>query len=627
MGNSLEPFTAPHAYGSLGLWALLYALTACAAAPEAALEFEPQPKPEASAQKAATAGPDEAVPDSFALVVRLLSRARNESDDAQRKTLRRAKQALAALTGSAGRPVVVASVRNLHGREEVRLLPHGNPVEVASWAGTGLRIAAPQVLAVGDTVLTFEAGSLTLFKDEPTQLTAEPSAKLSAPLGEERFVLARGLNRALLIDTQTKTAEFESPALGAVLYRTQQGTTHLMHRTEQGAKRRYARLDLPDKRESASWDYFVAEGAGRVAVAEPSTGDSLAVSVVALADSAVVSRALVPNSRSLVSAVLSPDGGALASLEPGDGINLLRFSSGREQPVTKVLPTKQLVNLLFTKDAQQLCVDAPGEPFPKLKSVPGALQRCYPSHGLGVIAHLPQPPLGWTRVVAGNTTSLPENARFETVSPDGKLVAAILSRASSTGTELSVAVYEAATARQLWNQYLPNKGLESPIPIWFSDDVRHLVIDGIRVMAQNGEPVDGVPGELGNSSPLLSRFDLELGTSPLDVVRLGFALPNFPQLPLVQTVELSARGLSVFVDSSSGTLAVMSKSNRRVAVFAQGKESAVAYLPDGSFSVDVGGDGSDLACQFGQVLAPVEVCLSSGEVSSSGVGTILRNVF
>ncbi len=623
MGNSLKGLVARALCSSTWALALLGGISACAAAPDSPVKLEPRPNLSSSGQAVAVVA--EAVPDSFSLVATLLSRARTESGETQRKTLRRVKQALAALTGSAGRPVVVASVKNLHGREEVRLLPHGDVVEVVGWANTGMRIAATQAVVVGDSVLSLEAGALTLFSDKTTQLMAEPSAKLSKPAGEERFVLVKGLNRAFLVDSQAGTTEFESPALGTLLHRTRQGTTYLLHRTGDGPKRRYARVELPEKSESASWAYFVAAGDAHVAVAEGSAEDALTVSVIGLEDSAVLSRAVLPNTRSLTSAVLSPDGTSLASLEPGDGVYLLRFPTGRAQLVSKVLATKSLSNLLFTKDGQSLCVDAPGEAKPKAKAVPGAIQRCYPSEGLGLIAHLPQPPPGWTRLAVGGATNLPENARFETISRDGTLVAAILSRVSPTGTELSVAVHEAATARQLWNQYLPNKSLDAPIPIWFSDDVQHLVIDGIRVMAQNGEPVDGVPGELGNSARMLKRFDLELGTSPLDAVRLGFSLPNFPQLPLVQSADLSARGLSVFLDSSTGTLAVMSKSNRRVAVFAPGKDAAVAYLPDGSFAVD--GEGSDLACQFGQVLAPVEVCLSSGEVSPSGVGTILRNVF
>jgi hypothetical protein len=623
MGNSLKGLVAGALCSSTWAW-VLCGLSACAAAPEVPVKLEQRPNLSSSGQQAVPVVA-EAVPDSFSLVATLLSRARTESGETQRKTLRRVKKALAALTGSAGRPVVVASVKNLHGREEVRLLPHGDVVEVVGWANTGMRIAAPQAVVVGDSVLSFDAGALTLFRDETTQLTAEPSAKLSRPAGEERFVLVQGQSRAFVVDTQAGTTEFESPAMGTLLHRTRQGTTYLLHRTGDGPKRRYARVELPAKSESASWAHFVAAGHEHVAVAEVSAEDALAVSVIALEDSAVLHRAVLPSTRSLTAAVLSADASALASLEPGDGVYLLRFPAGRAQLVTKASATQSSSKLLFTKDGQSLCVDAPGEAKPKAKVVPGAIQRCYPSEGLGLIAHLPQPPPGWTRVAAGSATSLPENARFETISRDGTLVAAILSRVSPTGTELSVAVYDAATARQLWNQYLPNKSLDSPIPIWFSDDVQHLVIDGIRVRAQNGEPVDGVPGELGNSAAMLKRFDLELGASPLDAVRLGFSLANFPQLPLVQSADLSARGLSVFLDSSTGTLAVMSKSNRRVAVFAPGKDAAVAYLPDGSFAVD--GEGSDLACQFGQVLAPVEVCLSSGEVSPSGVGTILRNVF
>ena len=90
-------------------------------------------------------------------------------------------------------------------------------------------------------------------------------------------------------------------------------------------------------------------------------------------------------------------------------------------------------------------------------------------------------------------------------------------------------------------------------------------------------------------------------------------------------LSASPTGLTVYVDPTSGVAAIQSQENRKVAVFAPAKQGAVAHLPDGSFAVAGGGD--DLACQFGSVLAPIEVCRSSGEASAADVGTILRNIF
>lgn len=582
----------------------------------------------ASASAGPQQPPEEPAAATFDDVSRLLVRARSESDAARKKTLTAARRALVTLTGSAARPVVVAKVRSLRGREETWLLPKGTPVEVVRWPGQELSLAGQRARTVGDAAVTLHDGQVSLWSNARKQITADTSAELLTAEGDRRFVLVKGRDRALLLDTSDGSTRFEGPSLGATLTRGSDGITRLLHRDGSGATRKYARVDLPDGKESEAWSFYLAESAsGRhVAVGRSDDKGGVTVSVLTLPDLTVASSATLPpaaRERTFTAAVLSADGTALASLEPGEGAKLLRMSTGKEELVAKEPKDRAQRGVAFTSDGASVCVDAPGAATPRAKLVPGTFQRCYPSGNGAQVAHLGEAPPGWRRATREDVPGAPEGATFETISPDGSLVAALLFRGNVTSSpELSVAVYDAKTGRQKWNQFIESRELRQARELWFSDDGKHLMVDGVRVMSESGEAVDGKPADLASLDPLLRPFGVDIGVGPLVAAKLVRPFPSFPSPPLILSGRLP--GLGVHVDPTSGVTVLQADDSAKVAVFAKGRDGGIAYLPDGSFSVQ--GDGEDLACQFGPVLAPIEVCRASGEVSAPDVGSILRDI-
>ncbi len=571
---------------------------------------------------------EEAAPATFDEVATLLVRSRAESEDTRKKTLTVARRALVTLTGTAGKPVVIAKVRSPRGHEETWLLPQGAPVELAEWPKKELRIAGNQVRVVGDKIVSTRDGQVALWSDGRKQVAADTSAELITVPGDPRFVLVRGRDNAFVLDTQDGSSRLAGPSLGAVLVRAKDGTRFL--RREDTGARRYARFDLPELTEKESWSFYLGTNvSGRhVAVGRLDDKGAVTVSVLALPDLTVQSSATLatlPNGapRAFEAGLLNGEGTAFASVEPGDGVRLLRMPTGKEEVIARESKGRPVRSLAFTEDGNHVCADAPGAPIPRAKLVPGTFQRCYPTARGALIGHVGEPPIGWRRAnhdeISGAT-----GATFEAISRDGSRIASTLFQGSlSSSPQVAVAVHDAKTGKQLWNQFIDQRDLRVPSDLWFSDDGLHLKVGPVRVMAENGEAVDGKPVDLATLEPLLGGFGVNLGSGPMVAAHLAGPIPSFPSPPLV--LSASPTGLTVYVDPTSGVAAIQSQENRKVAVFAPASEGAVAYLPDGSFAMT--GTGDDLACQFGSVLAPIEVCRSSGEASAADVGTILRNVF
>lgn len=570
---------------------------------------------------------EEPAPASFADVAKLLVRSRGESEDTRKKTLTMARRALVTLTGTAGKPVVIAKVRSLRGREETWLLPQGAPVEIAAWPGKELRIVGSRVRAIGDKVVSLRDGQVALWSEGRKQIAADTSAEFVSLSGEDRFVLVKGRESAFLLDTQKGTAELGGPSLGATLLRSKDGTRFLRRRDD-GGKRRFARFDLPELTEKDAWSFYLGtnEAEKHLAVGRVDDKGAVTISVLALPELTVQSSATLaaPSGapRIFDAGLLNDAGTSFASIEPGEGARLLRLPTGKEELVARESKGRAMKTLAFTQDGNHLCIDAPGLATPKAKLVPGTFQRCYPTDAGALIGHLGEAPPGWRRATREEVGGA-ESATFETISRDGSMVAAILFRGAITSApELSVAVYDTKTGKQRWNQFIESRDLRAPSELWFSDDGKHLMVGGVRVMAQNGEAVDGKPEDLSTLDPMLRSFGMNVGTGPLVAAKLASPIPSFPSPALV--LSASPSGLTIYVDPTSRVTAIQSQENRKVALFAPAKDGAVAYLPDGSFSVS--GSGEDLACQFGGVLAPIEVCRSSGEASAADVGTILRNI-
>ncbi|MBL8741179.1 MAG: hypothetical protein JNK04_08800, partial [Myxococcales bacterium] len=189
----------------------------------------------------------------------------------------------------------------------------------------------------------------------------------------------------------------------------------------------------------------------------------------------------------------------------------------------------------------------------------------------------------------------------------------------------TVAVYDAATGKQLWNQFLDSmRSLDTPADLAFSDDGSQLLVDGVRLDARSGVGIDDKPVDSASLTPLMRRFSMNVDGKTLSYMRLGYDVPFFEKGQLVWTVDLSPRPLSIILDPVTLTLAIRGHGSKQSIVLASGPTSALAFLPNGSFAKS--GDGDDLVCELGSVLAPIEVCLTKQEVPAQRVPDALGDL-
>jgi hypothetical protein len=570
-------------------------------------------------------------PTTFAGVVKLLERAEREPDAPRKQTYALAREALALLTNQPGHPAILAQVTTPEGIADTRLLPQNRTVEVAGWRG-GLRVAGDRVAKVGERLVSLQGGRVAIWKEERKPITTVSAQALEVPEGEARFVLVRGKGSTFVLDTETEKATLEGKDEGAILLRTAGGATRFAHLVETGGKKSYDIVELPDAKPVASWSGFIAADAARglAAVSDTrvvATGVNGFMAVVHLADGrALASRTFTMEkffTRVLAKAKISPDGRSIAGVDFPDAWRV-HLDSPRDE---RLLRTKSLLpprEVAFTADGKHVCVDAPGLASPRAPGVAGTTQRCYVVGGVAHVASLPAPPPRFRRAAREDFTpnDFGYGVDYEAMSPDGKLVANLLYDGKPwpmVPQRFAVAVTDAATGKQLWSQFCgtDSSSLLSPPEITFSADAAHLMVDGVRVDARTGAPVDGVPVALASLEPLFDRFGLEPGKGDLKLMRLGQDLPFFQKSALVWTADLAPRPLSVFLDPTSLTVALRANGSKLALVLASGATSALAILPDGTFATS--GSGSDLVCAFGDVLAPFDLCRDRREIPAMRV--------
>ncbi len=591
----------------------------------------------ATVQSAAPVTAPEQPPTDYAGVAKLLERARGEPEAAKRATYELVRRALAALTGAAGEPRVLAEVKAPRGDREQVLLPERERVQVAAWGSTGLRVVGRSAVRVGERAVALDDRAITVWSAGPKRLLADDVLRLEAVQGEPRFLLARGGVRSFLVDTDTGESLLEGPSRAALFAPSGRGTTRLTHYAPATG---FRLLELPKAEAVQTFAAMIAADPARGLVLTSrvnllaSLKKELSIALVRVADGAVETQLSLPadkwESRVFAMGTLSPDGKSLFSLDVDARATRISLISGKEEVLAKSPAGQPFQRGVFTADSAHVCLDPPGLAYPKAKLVPGTTQRCYEHGDVAHIAHLAAPPAGFRRAAREELVreGFGHHLSYETISKDGNLVAAVLYDGKPTPTtvqRITIAVYDAKTGRQLWNQFLPGtRTLSEQIDLVFTDDNEHLWVDGVRVAARTGEQVDGIPQPLGAFAAPLTRFGVALDPITLQLARLGFAIPAFPSSAMVLEGEAKPLALSIFVDPVSGTVALRSKRSKKTVLLVPAQNGALALLPDGKLSVR--GNGDDLVCRFGQLLAPIGACLGQAEVPASQLKRVVAEL-
>lgn len=623
----------------LGAGAVLWT-GACASPPREPAQLPPVVV-SASATSAPTVAP-EALPTTYAEIDKLLVRARAESESERKKTYALARQALVALTHESGRPAILTSVRTANGREETRLVPQNRRLQTERWGS--LAVAGAQVVKVGDRVVSLDSGRITIWDREPVRIDSEGTTSLSVPPGETRFFLATSKKSAVVIDSKTGKAVVEALADGAVLLRSAAGKTRFAHQPSAKANT-YLLSEIEVDASGAAvpktvveWRSNVAADASRGLVVvvrslpDPVSSDA-ELCAIRLLDDVVIGKQRVSFEKSagpFLNARISPDGKSFAFTTLSEA-RRFHLDTGRDELVkrlgTSAMPIRSVA---FSADGAHVCADAPGDPFPRAKGVPGTSQRCYVAGDIAYIANLAAPPVGFRRASpeAFARAGFGVDRSYEAVSPGGALVAAILhdgKPAPLAPQRFTVAVYDARTGKQLWNQFLDSmRSLDNPADLGFSDDGAELLVDGVRLDARTGAALDDKPVDSASLTPLMKRFGMNVDGKTLSLRRLGYDVPFFQTGQLVWTVDLAPRPLSIILDPVTLTLALRGNGSKQSIVLASGPTSALAFLPDGSFAKS--GEGSDLVCELGSVLAPIEVCQTKQEIPALRVPAALGDL-
>jgi len=385
----------------------------------------------------------------------------------------------------------LASVKTAAGPEALRLLPSGETVEVAPWQGGELRVAAPRVAKLSNGLVSLSADRITVWAGEPKQIEASDIDTLVAPPGEARFVLAVGAKKAFVVDSQDANTRLESASEGAMLGRGEKGPTRLGRLTD---KRKYEIVELTDGKQVEIWQDLVAHDATRGLVAVSRTDVDaqykafVEIAIMRVSDGAVQAKSRLPIETAVKligKARISPDTKSLAYATITEAYHV-HLDSGRADLLMRARKDWLIQSAVFTADGAHVCVDAPGPAFPRSKPVPSATQRCYVSNGVAHVAHLMPPPAGFRRAQREDFIAADFGFQedYEVINDNGSLVAAILYDGKPlpfVPQRFTLAVYDAKTGKQLWNQFLDGMQSLTPVSLEFTADGETLLVDGVRV--------------------------------------------------------------------------------------------------------------------------------------------------
>lgn len=561
----------------LGLVGL--SLCGCTPAATAPAPVRPRPIPERVNAERAPAPKEEA---TLALASTLLAEAKGREGAERTALLERVFKVLEAATGKAGRAAIVRPTP----LGEPLLLPDGRHVEVAALGDAGLRIAGKGLHQVGPRVLSLVKGQVTLHQPDATELD-EQFDSIDVPPRADRYVLARRGDRAFVLDAETGKTVLETGAKGAQLLYQTDGTVRLF-----GADGGKATLrDVPTGKvviELAGREALVALDplAKRMAIwtmVSPRNGsvDNLQVferiAVLDTVDGQEVGSVRVPAVMG-ARGTFSRDGKRLAlshvSGTPGTVFDfaLLDIAAGTYRRIGSS-KTFERGAVAFTADGKHVCADPPAAPVPAARVPAGRVAQCLTFRAADghddavIVSYAPQ--AGWRLVASDGTAEIAPAVQLD---PRGRRAVFVLARAAGPQSVLNPVSMQAvvvdATGKD--EDFVIPLGSLAPlqVDVRFSLDGRYLDTNiGLIDLEERG---------------LVTRHPRNITPSPV------------------------AAGYKLGTDSDSSVVLVTPAGETSTIVFWDISVSA-ALLDDGRFDPMTSRPG-DMACAFGDILAPIEVC-------------------